>query len=122
MVAQRSGVALLLSASPATLAIAGFGVACAAVEGLSRTLAAELGPDGVRVICLRPHRIAGTVDAPDLPMPATEFRAFPEDMTLLGQLPVLEDVARTAAFIASDGARAMTGAVIDLTCGMSARS
>lgn len=45
--AQRSGVILTLSASPARLAIAstgGFGVACAAIEGLTRTLAAELSP------------------------------------------------------------------------------
>ena len=41
MVTKRSGVILTLSASPARLAIAktgGFGVACAAIEGLSRTL------------------------------------------------------------------------------------
>lgn len=43
MVQRRSGVILTLSASPARLALAsttGFGVACAAIEGLSRTLAA----------------------------------------------------------------------------------
>jgi len=64
MVQKRSGVILTLSASPARLAIAstgGFGVACAAIEGLSRTLAAELSPHGVRVVCLRPHRIGDTL-------------------------------------------------------------
>jgi 3-oxoacyl-[acyl-carrier protein] reductase len=53
MAQKRSGVILTLSASPARLAIAstgGFGVACAAIEGLSRTLAAELSPLGIRVV------------------------------------------------------------------------
>ena len=53
MVTKRSGVILMLSASPARMAIpltGGFGVACAAIEGLSRTLAGELSPQGVRVV------------------------------------------------------------------------
>jgi hypothetical protein len=44
---RGQGVILTVSAPPAKLAIAdtgGFGVACAAVEALSRTLPAELGP------------------------------------------------------------------------------
>ncbi|WP_433364489.1 SDR family NAD(P)-dependent oxidoreductase [Streptosporangium sp. CA-115845] len=122
MVQRGSGAILTLSASPATLAVAGtggFGVACASVEALSRTLAAELGPAGVRVACLRPHRIGETIDAPDLPMPEAEFRAFLEGVTLLKRLPSLNDVARTAAFLASDGAAAISGSVVNLTCGMS---
>lgn len=72
MMKNRRGVILTLSASPARLAIAmtgGFGVACAAVEGLSRTLSAELGPHGVRVVCLRLHRIGETLGEADFPVP-----------------------------------------------------
>jgi 3-oxoacyl-[acyl-carrier protein] reductase len=123
MVQKRSGVILTLSASPARLAIAstgGFGVACAAIEGLSRTLAAELSPHGVRVVCLRPHRIGDTLGPePDFPMGQDEFRNLLESMTLLKRLPTLDDVANTAAFLASDKAAAMSGAVANLTCGMS---
>jgi 3-oxoacyl-[acyl-carrier protein] reductase len=124
MVQRRSGVILTLSASPARLAIAltgGFGVACAAIEALTRTLAAELGPQGIRVVCLRPHRIGDTLgSSPDFPnMGQDEFRAFIEGMTLLKRLPTLDDVANTAAFLASDNAAAITGAVANLTCGMS---
>lgn len=46
---RRSGVILMLSSSPARVALAsttGFGVACAAIEGLSRTLAAAPGEKG----------------------------------------------------------------------------
>lgn len=123
MVQKRAGVILTLSASPARLAIAstaGFGVACAAIEGLSRTLAAELGPQGIRVVCVRPHRIGDTLGQdPDFPVGRDEFRTFIEDMTLLKRLPTLADVAATAAFLASDHAAAMTGTVANLTCGMS---
>jgi NAD(P)-dependent dehydrogenase (short-subunit alcohol dehydrogenase family) len=122
MIGRRSGVILTLSASPARLAVArtgGFGVACAAVEGLTRTLAAELSPHGVRVVCIRPHRIADTLKTPDFPMEGDEFRRLIEDMTLLKRLPTLAEIADTAAFLASDKAGAMTGAVANLSCGMS---
>jgi len=36
---------------------------------------------------------------------------------LLKRLPTLEEVAETAAFLASDRAGAMTGAVANLSCG-----
>jgi NAD(P)-dependent dehydrogenase (short-subunit alcohol dehydrogenase family) len=124
MVQKRSGVILTLSASPARLAIAstgGFGVACAAIEGLTRTLAAELSPQGVRVVCIRPHRIGDTLGPdPDFPLGQDEFRSLIENMTLLKRLPTLDEVAKTAAFLASDGAAAISGAVANLTCGMSA--
>ena len=37
--------------------------------------------------------------------------------TLLGRLPTLDEVADCAAFVASDHASAMTGAVVNLTSG-----
>jgi 3-oxoacyl-[acyl-carrier protein] reductase len=37
--------------------------------------------------------------------------------TSLGRLPKLAEVAETAAFIASDRAGAMTGAIVNLACG-----
>lgn len=116
------GTVLTLSSSPAALAVAGtagWAVACAAVEAMSRIVAAELGPRGVRVVCLRPHRIGETLGTtPDLPMSEAEFRRFLEGLTLTGRLPSLADIGRTAAFLVSDGAAAMTGTVANLTAGM----
>jgi 3-oxoacyl-[acyl-carrier protein] reductase len=37
--------------------------------------------------------------------------------TLLGRLPTLDEVASVAAFVASDRASAMTGAIVNVTCG-----
>jgi len=42
---------------------------------------------------------------------------FLVDGTALGRLPRLAEVAETAAFLASDRAGAITGAVVNLTCG-----
>jgi 3-oxoacyl-[acyl-carrier protein] reductase len=121
MVTKRKGVIITLTASPARLALpgaGGFGVACAAIEALTRTLAAELGPQGVRVVCLKPHRIADSGASADPRSEAAEFRRSLEDMTLLKRLPTLAEVANTAVFLASDHAASMTGAVANLTGGM----
>jgi 3-oxoacyl-[acyl-carrier protein] reductase len=121
MVTKRKGVILTLTASPARLALpgaGGFGIACAAIEALTRTLAAELGPHGVRVVCLEPHRIADSGASADPRSEAADFRRALEDMTLLKRLPTLAEVASTAVFLASDHAAAMTGTVANLTGGM----
>jgi 3-oxoacyl-[acyl-carrier protein] reductase len=63
MMKQGSGVILPLSVPMARVPAASsgsFGMAGAAVEGFSRQLAAELGPYGVRVVCLRPTGIPET--------------------------------------------------------------
>ena len=44
------------------------------------------------------------------------------NLTLLGRLPTLAQVAETAVFMASDRAAAITGTVIDLTCGAAVRT
>lgn len=44
-----------------------------------------------------------------------ELRA--KDATLLGRLPTLAQLSAFAAFAASEGAGAMTGAIANLTCG-----
>lgn len=123
MVAQGSGTILTLSASPARMSIAGvggFSASCAAIEALTRTFAAELGPSGVRVVCIRPQRIDDTIgNEADLPMPVAEFRTFLESLTTSASLPTLEEVAEAAVYLAQGGANTMNGAVLNLTCGMS---
>ena len=56
MIGQRSGVILAITATPARQPIplvGNFGVGCAAIEALCRQLALELGPYGIRVVCMR---------------------------------------------------------------------
>jgi NAD(P)-dependent dehydrogenase (short-subunit alcohol dehydrogenase family) len=98
----------------------------ASIEALTRTFATELGAYGVRVVCLRPDGIPETdtitevfgLHAQGAGMASNkEFQQLMESMTLLKRLPNLKEVANTAAFIASDKASAITGTVINLSCG-----
>ena len=126
MIENRSGVIMTITAQPGRIGFplcGGFSVACAAVEGFSRSLAAELGPMGVRVLCLRsagsPESIAETMDAHAVANEATrdQFIASLKEMTLLKRLPSLADVGNVAALMASDYAGTMTGTVANMTCG-----
>jgi 3-oxoacyl-[acyl-carrier protein] reductase len=128
MVKQGSGVIMTITAGPARRAIAnvgGFDVACAAIEGLWRTFAAELGPSGIRLVVVAS---AGSPDTPDvqetLKLHARAAgRSFEEVMadsasgTLLGRLPRVAEVAKAATLMASDYASAMTGVIANVTCG-----
>ena len=125
---QGSGVIVMLTAvpgrTPARL-IGGAGPAWAGVEAFSRSLALEVGPAGVRVVCLRSHAIPETpliqannaTAGPAAGVTPGEFQALLEQGTLLKRLPTLAEVADTAAFVASDRAGAMTGTVVNLSAG-----
>jgi 3-oxoacyl-[acyl-carrier protein] reductase len=132
MARQGSGVILFVAPGPgARLSGQGFlgnGVAAAALEALSRILAGELGPNGIRVNCLRPHAIPGSVATSHTRELFTAMAGLSgssleawlsglADTTLLGRLPTLDEVADCAAFVASDRASAMTGAIVNLTSG-----
>lgn len=132
MVQQGSGVILTISTSGARLpgtGFLGYGVTCAAIEGFSRILAGELGPRGVRVVCLRleaiPEALATSHSRENFAGVAeragTSIEAVLADRartgTLLGRFPTLAEVGDYAAFAASDRAGAMTAAIANLTCG-----
>jgi NAD(P)-dependent dehydrogenase (short-subunit alcohol dehydrogenase family) len=128
MAEAGSGVILTLTATPARLAapfVGGMAPAWAAVEAFSRTLAGELGPQGVRVVCLRPDGIPETdtirvvygLHANAHGTSREDFQALMEAATLRRRLPTLAEVANVAAFIASDRASAMTGTVANLSGG-----
>ncbi|RBL94151.1 short-chain dehydrogenase [Chitinophaga flava] len=129
MIKQGSGVILNISATPARLAAplaGGMATAWAAIESISRTLAAELGPHGIRVVCLRANAMPETAMVQNVlniftqamgMKDSEEFKAAMESGTMLRRLPAIREIAHTAAFMASDNASAITGAVINLSCG-----
>lgn len=128
MADKGSGAILTLSTTGARLsgrdqsfhATGGFGVACGAVESLSRQLAGEVGPLGVRVVCLRPDALPETWPVEDSGADGgagSEVKRYMESGTALRRLPRLAEVAETAAFMASDRAGAITGTVVNISCG-----
>jgi NAD(P)-dependent dehydrogenase (short-subunit alcohol dehydrogenase family) len=132
MSAQGSGSILTLTATPARTAtslVGGMAPAWAAIEALTRALAAELGPQGVRVVCLRSHAIPQTagrrgakrhgidIQAEAAHVKPRDMQSRMEAQTVLHRLPTLEEVANVATFLASDRASAMTATVANLSAG-----
>jgi 3-oxoacyl-[acyl-carrier protein] reductase len=115
MAPQGFGAIVMLTSSAAKEwrhQMGGFSVACASIEVLTRVLAGELKGTGVRVACIRANFTPETY--PDLPDEATEPLLAD---TLIPRLPRLDEVGAAAVFLASAGAGATTGTVLDLTCG-----
>lgn len=129
MVAKNAGVILTLTAVPSVLAaplVGGMAPSWASIEALTRTLAAEMGSQGIRVVCLRADGMPETdtitevfgLHAKGAGMPShKEFQELMESFTILKRLPKLSEVANTAVFLASDNASAITGTTINITCG-----
>jgi NAD(P)-dependent dehydrogenase (short-subunit alcohol dehydrogenase family) len=125
---QGKGVILGLTAPNARLPrpnMGGFAVGGAAIEALCRQLAFEVGPRGVRVVCLR---TGGTPDNPVLQavfthlakLRGTTFQAIADleaQITALKRAPLLPDVANAAVLIASDYASSITATTINASCG-----
>ena len=138
MAVGRSGTILTLSSGASQLVFTGnltYGTITAAVEAMTQRLAVELGPSGVRVVCLRPHAIfdgpangsfAGETFRPRAAAAGLSVEQWLEqwaqDVTLLGRLPTLAQVADAAVFLASDRAATITGTVVDLTSGNAVRT
>ena len=92
-----------------------YGTAKGAVLTWTRALAAELGPQGIRVNALTPGLILGTS------FHATHTTRESADTTI-GQIPLgragtPEDIARAAAFLASEYDGFITGATLDINGG-----
>jgi 3-oxoacyl-[acyl-carrier protein] reductase len=124
MARQRHGVILTLTATPGGIGypmVGGFGPACCAIEAFARNLAAELGPQRVRVVNLRS---AGSPDSRPFQQAIEHggaavqgFLTKLKDDTMLKNLPTMQEIANAAVFLASDLARSITGTTLDITVG-----
>jgi 3-oxoacyl-[acyl-carrier protein] reductase len=86
-----------------------------AVEGLRRQWACELGPHGIRFVTLQTGGIPESI--PPALAGREEIAAQIRGETLLGREATLEDVGHVAAFVASDRARSITSAEVNLSAG-----
>ncbi|MGI6205662.1 MAG: elongation factor P 5-aminopentanone reductase [Anaerovoracaceae bacterium] len=86
----------------------------AAVAGLTKALAKELGPSGITVNCLAP----GVIDTEMNAELSDEVRSGLVDEIPLGRFGKAEDVAGAVLFLASDKASYITGQVIGVDGGI----
>lgn len=96
---------------------AAYAASKAGVIGLTKVLAAELGPKGIRVNAILP----GGTDTPMAGiMTATpEARAFVEGLHALKRLASPEEIARSVLYLASDAASFVTGSALLVDGGVS---
>lgn len=87
----------------------------AAVAGLTRGVARDLGPRGVTVNVIQPGPIDTDMNPADGP-----WAGAAKAMLATGAFGAVEDVAAMAAFLASDEARFITGATFNVDGGYNA--
>jgi NAD(P)-dependent dehydrogenase (short-subunit alcohol dehydrogenase family) len=128
MVAKRSGVIMTVTTQHSRMGLplsGGYGPAMAAEEALTRVLSAELAPQGIRVVGLRPQAIPATGTLREAfearaKVSGTTWEQFQEllaSKTHARRLMTLEEMANVAVFMASEKASGMTGTTVNMTMG-----
>jgi NAD(P)-dependent dehydrogenase (short-subunit alcohol dehydrogenase family) len=125
MMARHSGSVVNLASwagKTGNAYFAGYSASKFAVIGLTQALAREMAPHGIRVNAICPGIVVDTamrsaLEAQQrqygLPQTAEREKSIP-----LGRVSVPDDVARVAAFLASDEAAYITGESINLSGGL----
>jgi NAD(P)-dependent dehydrogenase (short-subunit alcohol dehydrogenase family) len=130
--AARRGASVILhltsgSSRGAQPGMGNTGPADAAVEALHRYLAAELGPQGVRVVgihtagvhgTLSPEKVANVAGVDPSMIDVDAIDAGIAHGTMLKRTPRISQIAETATFLASDRAGAITSGIVNATCGL----
>ena len=98
-----------------------------AVNGITQSLAKELGPRGIRVnaVCpvyVRTGKVLGALSEPASPAAGQGveryLKSFTASQTALGRLPTAREVAEAVLFLASPASSAITGQCINVDCGV----
>ncbi len=125
MIQRRSGSVVNLASwagKTGNAFFAGYSASKFAVIGLTQALAREMAPHGIRINAICPGIVVDTamrtaIEAQQrrfgLPETAERAKSIP-----IGRLSAPDDVARVAAFLASDEAAYLTGEAINLSGGL----
>jgi NAD(P)-dependent dehydrogenase (short-subunit alcohol dehydrogenase family) len=90
-----------------------------AIEGLTKAMAVELAPDGIRVNAVAPTFVKTPLTKPMLDDP--EFRDFVFGMIPLGKLATIDDVVAAVLYLASPAAGMVTGHSLKVDGGWTAQ-
>jgi NAD(P)-dependent dehydrogenase (short-subunit alcohol dehydrogenase family) len=89
-----------------------------AIEGMTRAMATELSPQGIRVNCVAPGFIATDMSAKALDNdPARKQKVM--GRTPMGKLGEPADVAEAVYYLATDSAKYVTGVILQVDGGNS---
>lgn len=126
MVARRSGVIVNFGSIWGDIGAAGVAAYCAtkgAVHNLTRAMALDHARDGIRILAVCPGEVDTPMLASERSAPPT--RAFLDDLAdrtiPVGRLAQPEEIARVVVFLASDAASYMTGSLVAVDGGYTAR-
>lgn len=121
MVQRHEGVVLMISSMASQYGIPkviGYTAAKSAIEGMTRAMAVELSPLGIRVNCIAPGFIRTSMSSSALDSDP-ERKAKVLGRTPMGDLGAPEDVANAAVFLCSKAAKYITGVVLPVDGGNS---
>ena len=121
MVSQKHGSIINISSMASQYGIPlviAYTAAKSAVEGMTRAMAVELSPLGVRVNCIAPGFIKTDMSSKALINdPERSRKVF--DRTPMGRLGTADEVADAALFLARDASRYITGVILPVDGGNS---
>ena len=115
---QHGGGKMVLISSVSALGNRGqlnYSAAKAGIQGMTKTLAIELGRFGINVNCVAPGFISTAMTrqtAERIGVPFEDFQKFAAEQTPLGRVGEPKDVAGVIAFLCSEDASYVSGQVI----------
>ena len=115
----KGGSVVNISSVVATAALpyaAVYSATKAAVDAVTRSLATELGPKGVRVNSVNPGMVE-TEGTHSQGITESDFRKQVEAATPLGRIGRVDDIAPAVVFLASDDAKWITGQALHISGG-----
>ena len=121
MLQQKNGCIINISSMAAQYGIPyviAYSAAKTAIEGITRSMAVELSPEGIRVNCVAPGFIVTNMSAKALDNdPQRKQKVL--SRTPMGKLGEPDDVAAAVLYLVSDAAKYITGVILPVDGGNS---
>ena len=121
MLEKKSGCIINISSMAAQYGIPyviAYTAAKTGIEGMTKAMAVELSPDGIRVNCVAPGFITTKMSAKALDNdPQRKQKVL--SRTPMGKLGLPEDVAEAIVYLSSDAAKYVTGVILPVDGGNS---